>query len=57
MQEFSVSIQLQLKIFSRIQIEYETNPESPALIWLNAEQTADGKHPFMLSNNKVTGNK
>jgi len=56
MQEFS--IQLQFNIFiHRIQIEYETNPDSPALYWLNAEQTAGGIHPFLLSNNMVTANK
>jgi len=53
-----LSIQLQIKIFRcKIEIDYETDPESPALYWLNAEQTADGKHPFLLSNNMVTANK
>ncbi|XP_071639719.1 leukotriene A-4 hydrolase-like [Temnothorax longispinosus] len=38
----------------KIQIEYETNPYSSALYWLTPAQTADGKHPFLLSNNKLT---
>ncbi|XP_071572375.1 leukotriene A-4 hydrolase-like [Temnothorax nylanderi] len=37
----------------QIQIEYETSPKSPALYWLTPEQTADGEHPFLLSNNKL----
>ncbi|XP_071639632.1 leukotriene A-4 hydrolase-like isoform X1 [Temnothorax longispinosus] len=37
----------------KIQIEYETSPNSPALYWLTAAQTGDGKHPFLLSNNKL----
>jgi len=53
-----LSIQLQFSIFRcKIQINYETNPKSPALYWLNAEQTAGGIHPFLLSNNSVTANK
>ncbi|XP_077282891.1 leukotriene A-4 hydrolase-like [Temnothorax americanus] len=36
-----------------IQIEYKTSPASPALYWLTPEQTADGRHPFLLSNNKL----
>ncbi|XP_024885849.1 leukotriene A-4 hydrolase-like [Temnothorax curvispinosus] len=36
-----------------IQIEYQTNPSSLALYWLTPEQTADGKHHFLLSNNKL----
>ncbi|XP_011066980.1 PREDICTED: leukotriene A-4 hydrolase-like [Acromyrmex echinatior] len=36
----------------KIQIEYETSPNSPALYWLTPAQTADGTHPFLLSNNK-----
>ncbi|XP_012058965.1 PREDICTED: leukotriene A-4 hydrolase [Atta cephalotes] len=38
----------------KIQIEYETSPDSPALYWLTPAQTADGTHPFLLSNNKLT---
>ncbi|XP_071572376.1 leukotriene A-4 hydrolase-like [Temnothorax nylanderi] len=37
----------------QIQIEYETSPKSPALYWLTPKQTADGEHPFLLSNNKL----
>ncbi|XP_077254592.1 leukotriene A-4 hydrolase-like isoform X2 [Temnothorax americanus] len=37
----------------KIQIEYETSPNSPALYWLTAAQTGDGKHPFLLSDNKL----
>ncbi|XP_024892130.1 leukotriene A-4 hydrolase-like, partial [Temnothorax curvispinosus] len=37
----------------KIQIEYETREDSRALYWLTPKQTADGKHPFLLSNNKL----
>ncbi|XP_071580347.1 leukotriene A-4 hydrolase-like [Temnothorax nylanderi] len=37
----------------KIQIEYETSPNSPALYWLTPAQTGDGRHPFLLSNNKL----
>ncbi|XP_071639626.1 leukotriene A-4 hydrolase-like [Temnothorax longispinosus] len=36
-----------------IQIEYQTNPNSLALYWLTPKQTANGKHHFLLSNNKL----
>ncbi|KYN11790.1 Leukotriene A-4 hydrolase [Trachymyrmex cornetzi] len=38
----------------KIQIEYETSPDSPTLYWLTPAQIADDTHPFLLSNNKLT---
>ncbi|XP_077265936.1 leukotriene A-4 hydrolase-like [Temnothorax americanus] len=38
----------------KIEIEYRTSEHSRALIWLTPEQTADGTHPFLLSNTKYT---
>ncbi|XP_071559234.1 leukotriene A-4 hydrolase-like [Temnothorax nylanderi] len=37
----------------KIQIEYKTTSKSSALHWLTPAQTADGLHPFLLSNNKL----
>ncbi|XP_071575034.1 leukotriene A-4 hydrolase-like [Temnothorax nylanderi] len=37
----------------KIQIEYKTTENSPALHWLTPAQTADGKHHFLLSHNKL----
>ncbi|XP_071639628.1 leukotriene A-4 hydrolase-like [Temnothorax longispinosus] len=37
----------------KIQIEYKTTENSPALHWLIPAQTADGKHHFLLSHNKL----
>ncbi|XP_071580344.1 leukotriene A-4 hydrolase-like [Temnothorax nylanderi] len=37
----------------KIQIEYETSQNSPALYWLTPAQTGFGRHPFLLSNNKL----
>ncbi|XP_071640618.1 leukotriene A-4 hydrolase-like [Temnothorax longispinosus] len=37
----------------KIEIEYKTSSDSPALYWLTSAQTANGTHPFLLSNNKV----
>ncbi|XP_071581985.1 leukotriene A-4 hydrolase-like, partial [Temnothorax nylanderi] len=37
----------------KIEIEYKTSSDSPALYWLTSAQTADGTHPFLLSNNKL----
>ncbi|XP_024890725.1 leukotriene A-4 hydrolase-like [Temnothorax curvispinosus] len=36
-----------------IKIKYETTPHSPALYWLTPAQTAYGRHPFLLSKNKL----
>ncbi|XP_024880122.1 leukotriene A-4 hydrolase-like isoform X1 [Temnothorax curvispinosus] len=41
-------------VLHKIEIEYRTSEHSHALIWLTPEQTADGKHPFLLSNTKYT---
>ncbi|XP_024880862.1 leukotriene A-4 hydrolase-like [Temnothorax curvispinosus] len=38
----------------KIQIEYETSPNSPALYWLKPDQTSDGTHPLLISNSKFT---
>ncbi|XP_024882479.1 leukotriene A-4 hydrolase-like [Temnothorax curvispinosus] len=37
----------------KIEIEYKTTPYSFALYWLTPEQTAYGRHSFLLSNNKL----
>ncbi|XP_071580345.1 leukotriene A-4 hydrolase-like [Temnothorax nylanderi] len=37
----------------KIEIEYETNPQSEALYWLTPAPTVYGSHPFLLSNNKL----
>ncbi|KAG5324424.1 LKHA4 hydrolase, partial [Acromyrmex heyeri] len=37
-----------------IQIMYETRKDSPALYWLRSDQTSDGSHPFLITNNKFT---
>ncbi|XP_077254940.1 leukotriene A-4 hydrolase-like [Temnothorax americanus] len=37
----------------KIQIVYKTTPYSSALYWLTPEQTAYGRHSFLLSNNKL----
>ncbi|XP_071580601.1 leukotriene A-4 hydrolase-like [Temnothorax nylanderi] len=37
----------------KIQIVYKTTPYSSALYWLTPAQTAYGRHPFLLSNNKL----
>ncbi|TGZ54739.1 Uncharacterized protein DBV15_11739 [Temnothorax longispinosus] len=37
----------------KIEIEYKTSSDSPALYWLTSAQTANGTHPFLLSNNKL----
>ncbi|XP_071572137.1 leukotriene A-4 hydrolase-like isoform X2 [Temnothorax nylanderi] len=42
------------RVTYKIEIEYRTSEHSRALIWLTPEQTADGKHPFLLSNTKYT---
>ncbi|KYN35576.1 Leukotriene A-4 hydrolase, partial [Trachymyrmex septentrionalis] len=34
-----------------IQIEYETRKDSPALYWLRSDQTSDGTHPLLITNN------
>ncbi|KAG5348035.1 LKHA4 aminopeptidase, partial [Acromyrmex charruanus] len=31
---------------------YETRKDSPALYWLRSDQTSDGSHPFLITNNK-----
>lgn len=33
----------------RVRIEYESSPDSMAVQWLEPEQTAGGKHPFLLT--------
>ncbi|XP_071570419.1 leukotriene A-4 hydrolase-like [Temnothorax nylanderi] len=38
----------------KIQIEYKTNSNSPALYWLKPDQTSDGTHPLLISNSKLT---
>ncbi|XP_071643991.1 leukotriene A-4 hydrolase-like [Temnothorax longispinosus] len=38
----------------KIQIEYETNSNSPALYWLKPDQTSNGTHPLLISNSKLT---
>ncbi|XP_077282122.1 leukotriene A-4 hydrolase-like [Temnothorax americanus] len=38
----------------KIQVIYETSPESPALYWLEPHQTSDGIHPLLISNSKFT---
>jgi len=37
----------------RINISYETSPESPALQWLEPEQTATKKHPFLYTQSQA----
>jgi len=32
---------------------YETRKDSPALYWLRRDQTSDGTHPLLITNNKV----
>ncbi len=36
-----------------ISIEYKTSPEAEALQWLNVQQTADKKHPFLFSQSQA----
>ncbi|KYN00616.1 Leukotriene A-4 hydrolase, partial [Cyphomyrmex costatus] len=38
----------------RILIEYKTRKDSLALYWLRRDQTSDGTHPFLLTNNQFT---
>ncbi|KYN01681.1 Leukotriene A-4 hydrolase, partial [Cyphomyrmex costatus] len=38
----------------RIRIEYKTRKDSLALYWLRSDQTSDGTHPFLLTNNQFT---
>ncbi|XP_011869813.1 PREDICTED: leukotriene A-4 hydrolase-like [Vollenhovia emeryi] len=37
-----------------VQIEYKTDPTTPALYWLKPNQTSDGKHPLLISRSKLT---
>ncbi|KYN06404.1 Leukotriene A-4 hydrolase, partial [Cyphomyrmex costatus] len=38
----------------KIWIEYKTRKDSLALYWLRSDQTSDGTHPFLLTNNQFT---
>ncbi|KYQ56564.1 Leukotriene A-4 hydrolase, partial [Trachymyrmex zeteki] len=38
----------------KIQIMYETRKDSSALYWLRSDQTSDGTHPMLITNNKFT---
>ncbi|KYM96028.1 Leukotriene A-4 hydrolase [Cyphomyrmex costatus] len=38
----------------KIRIEYKTRKDSLALYWLRSDQTSDGTHPFLLTNNQFT---
>ncbi|XP_011061645.1 PREDICTED: leukotriene A-4 hydrolase-like [Acromyrmex echinatior] len=37
-----------------ILITYETRKDSPVLYWLRSDQTSDGTHPLLITNNKFT---
>lgn len=37
----------------KIKIHYETSPKATALQWLNAQQTAGKKYPYLFSQNQV----
>ncbi|KAG5348034.1 LKHA4 hydrolase, partial [Acromyrmex charruanus] len=37
-----------------ILIMYETRKDSPVLYWLRSDQTSDGTHPLLITNNKFT---
>ena len=36
-----------------VNIEYSTSPGAAAIQWLDAEQTADGRHPFLLTQSQA----
>ena len=38
---------------TRVRITYRTSPESSALQWLGAEQTAGGQHPFLFTQSQA----
>ncbi|EGI61096.1 Leukotriene A-4 hydrolase [Acromyrmex echinatior] len=44
----------QIKYNCIIKIIYETRKDSPAMYWLRSDQTSDGSHPFLITNNKFT---
>jgi len=41
------------RIVQRVQIEYETSPEASGLQWMEPEQTAGKKHPFMFTQSQA----
>ncbi|XP_071570122.1 leukotriene A-4 hydrolase-like [Temnothorax nylanderi] len=51
---FKIELPETYRVKYKIEIEYQTSEHSRALIWLTPEQTADGTHPFLLSNPKYT---
>ncbi|XP_071559175.1 leukotriene A-4 hydrolase-like isoform X4 [Temnothorax nylanderi] len=54
--KLTIILPKKLKVINiyKIQIEYKTDPNSPALYWLKREQTSDGEHPLLISNSKLT---
>ncbi len=39
--------------FDRVRIEYRTSPEASGLQWLDREQTAGGRHPFLYTQSQA----
>ncbi|XP_069973085.1 leukotriene A-4 hydrolase-like [Penaeus vannamei] len=47
--EFKINLPSDTKKKYKVQIEYEVSPKSSALQWLDPEQTAGKKHPYLFS--------